>query len=209
MLRQPPTLAIALLLPLTTVSGQVRHSTPMDAVVSALVFTAEMPKNLTPFSAPLAAQIADYQARAGAYHTKTRPLPSSDFAMVYSAWEVAERRLVAISHDPQAVALAQAYVEEARPAYEWEGYHDGPAADAIAAERYLKANPTGPFAEFLQLFAGHRWICAADAYEYEKRPADAARSREASAEHIRLARSSTNALIRSAADRIAQRPQCF
>jgi hypothetical protein len=209
MLRRSLMVALLLELPGSSLSAQRRTTASLDPVVSALVFTARMPKEPAPYWLPVASQIEDYRVRAEGYRGKQRPMPSSDFAMVYRAWETAERRLVAASAHPAADSLAHDWVESARPAYEWEGFHDGPEADAMAAERYLDTNRDGPFAEYLRLFAGHRRLCSAEGYEGEKRPSDAVASRALAMSHLNMASESSNALIRLAAQWLLQNPRCF
>jgi hypothetical protein len=60
---------------------------------------------------------------------------------------------------------------------------------------YLAANPSSPFKEYLPLLAADRWLCAAEGYDYEKRPKDAARSRRASDAAIQTARRSTALIV--------------
>lgn len=62
---------------------------------------------------------------------------------------------------------------------------------------------------FLHLLAAHRWLCTAEAYDYEKEPQDAARSRRAYEEAIRTARQSGSLLIRTAAEELRIRGRCF
>jgi len=129
--------------------------------------------------------------------------------MVYTAWVGYERKLAAVSGDPKAPALAAAYVDRLRPCYEWEGFHDCPEREAIFAADYQTANPGGPFSDYLPLLAAHLWLCAAEAYEYEKQPEGAARSRRAYETMVSTARQSKTLLIRLAAERLAERSSCF
>jgi hypothetical protein len=119
-----------------------------------------------------------------------------------------ERLLVAVTADRNAPALAVEYVNELRPCYEWEGYHDCPEHEALFAMEYLAANPSSPFKEYLPLLAADRWLCAAEGYDYEKRPKDAARSRRASDAAIQTARRSTALIVRVAAETLQARGQC-
>ena len=128
--------------------------------------------------------------------------------MVHAAQVAYERRLVAVTSDRAAAARAVAYVTALRPCYEWEGYHDCPEREAIFADDYLAADPKTPFAAFLPLLAAHRWLCAAEGYEYEERPGDAARSRREYELRVALARQSSARLIRAAAARLAARRTC-
>jgi len=109
-----------------------------------------------------------------------------------------------------------AYVDSLRPCYEWEGYHDCPERDALFAEKYQQDHQDGPFRDYLPLLAAHRWLCAAEGYDYEKRPAEAARSRAAYARsraayarNLAVARASPVLLLRTAGEYLAQRARCF
>src|ERR1035437_799095 len=112
-------------------------------------------------------------------------------------------------HLPKAPALPPADVDRLRPCYEWEGFHDCPEREAIFAADYQTANPGGPFSDYLRLLAAHRWLCAAEAYEYEKQPEGAAWSRRAYETMVSTARQSKTLLIRLAAERLAERSSCF
>lgn len=119
-----------------------------------------------------------------------------------------ERRLVAVTNDPRAPALAAEYVDSLRPCYEWEGFHDCPEREAEFADEYQAAHPNGPFSTYLPLLAAHRWLCAAERYEYEKNPTEAARSRRNYQERVSAAQKSRALLIRTAAERLAGRERC-
>ena len=72
----------------------------------------------------------------------------------------------------------------------------------------LKQNPRTPFRELLTLLAAHRWLCAAEGYRYEEKPADEARSRRASQPHVAGALTSQSLLIRTAAQELKARAAC-
>jgi hypothetical protein len=129
--------------------------------------------------------------------------------MVHDALIAYERRLVAWTDDKGARTLAAAYVDRLRPCYEWEGYHDCPEREAQFAEQYLSEHPTSPFREYLPLLAAHRWLCTAEAHDYEKRPQDATRARAAYERDLATARQSSSLLIRTAASALQERGRCF
>jgi hypothetical protein len=129
--------------------------------------------------------------------------------MLYSSVVRYEGKLVAVSGDPRAPALAAAYVDSLRPCYEWEGYHECPEQEAKFAAEYQTAHPGGPFSEYLPLLEAHRWLCTVEAYEYEKQPEGAARSRRAYEQTISKARQSKSLLVRLAAERLVERNHCL
>jgi len=128
--------------------------------------------------------------------------------MVHTAREGYERRLVAAARRSGVEALAQRYVDDLKPCYEWEGFHDCPEREARFAEQYLAANPTSPFREFLQLLVAHRWICTAEGYEREEMPQEAARARRAAEPSLATALQSRPLLIRTAAQELKELGRC-
>jgi len=74
--------------------------------------------------------------------------------------------------------------------------------------KYQAANPNGPFSNYLSLLTAHRWICAAEAYDYEGKAEDAERSRQVYEQKLSIARQSKVLLIRTAAERLAVRGRC-
>ena len=181
-----------------------------DALVDLLVWGADIPIDLNAYSPDVSAELQRHLQRYQAYRSKRpRPVKSGLDAMVYAAWVGYEGKLAAVSDDPKAPALAAAYVDRLRPCYEWEGFHDCPEREATFAADYQTANPGGPFSDYLPLLAAHRWLCAAEAYEYEKQPEGAARSRRAYEKTISAARQSNVLPIRLAAERLAERNSCF
>jgi len=182
-----------------------------DALVDRLLFEATHPIDLNAYSPDVRIELQRYLQRYAAYHSE-RPRPmklASEQGMVYSAWVAYERRLAAASPDPRAPTAAKGYVDRLRPCYEWEEFHDCPEREAIFATQYQTANPDGPFKEYLPLLAAHLWLCAAEAYEYENKPEDAAHSRRAYETMVSTARQSKSLLIRLAAERLAERNSCW
>jgi hypothetical protein len=191
-------------------SAQTSGVSPSDALVDVMVWGADLRIDANAYSPEVKAELEKHLKRSNAYRSKrARPTNSSELDMVYAADARYERRLVAVSDDPKAQALAVAYVDSLQPSYEWEGYHDGPEREAVFATEYQAAHPGGPFSKYLPLLAAHRWLCTAEAYEYEKRPADAARSQRAYEEAISTARLSSALLVRTAAERLSASGRCF
>ena len=209
MLRLP---VVSLVLVVLLTGGAAQSAvTAGDTLVDILVFGMVVPGvDLNAYPQDVRQPLERLLQRAKEYRSR-RPEPTGPGleSMVYEARVRYERLLVAFADDPTAQALAASYVDQLTPCYEWEGYHDCPEEEALFAANYLKANPTGPFREFLPLLAAHRWLCAADAYDYEKRPADATRSRRAYDDAIAIARQSSDVLIRAGAEALSARPRCF
>jgi len=62
---------------------------------------------------------------------------------------------------------AAAYARRGTLAYEWEGYPDGPLAEAKFAEEYLSLHPATVLRPYLELFLLYRYRAAFEAAVYE------------------------------------------
>jgi hypothetical protein len=193
-----------------SVLGSAAQSTrtPDDALVAALVWGEYDRLDLRAYLPTVKAELERARERFKAYRSPRRRSGNSPFVEIVHAAMVRYERLLMSAAGPEAQSLAVEYVDKVRPCYEWEGYHDCPEHEAIFAGEYLAANLTGPFKEYLPLLAGHRWLCAAEAYDYEKRPKDADRSRRAADAAIQTARRSTALTIRIAAETLQARGRC-
>lgn len=181
-----------------------------DALVDVLVWRADLPIHLSAYSPAVKAALEKHLQRSGAYRSRRAiPANSGEEKMAHDARVMYERQLVAVTDDPRAPAVAAAYVDRLRPCYEWEGVHDCPEREAIFADNYQAAHPRGPFREYLPLLAAHRWLCAAEAYEYEKQPDEAARCRRAYEQAILAGRRSRALLVQLALERLEARGRCF
>ena len=181
-----------------------------DALVAALVWGEYDQLDLRAYPAAVTAELERARERFKIYQS-LRPQPAdsaADRKLLYSAMVRYERLLAAFAADRNQQTLAAEYVDKLRPCYEWEGYHDCPEREASFASEYAAANPSGPFKDYLPLLAAHRWLCTAEAYDYEKRPNEAARSRRTSDAAIQTARRSTALVIRTAAEILQARGRC-
>jgi hypothetical protein len=191
-------------------SPQAPGSNSSDRLVDLLVWGTHMTINPSEYSPTLKAEIERHITRFDTYRSeRVQPGTSGELDMVYGAQVRYERGLVAVCDDPRAQALAVTYVDSLRPCYEWEGFHDCPEREAVFAEKYQTSHPDGPFSEYLPLLAAHRWLCTAEAYEYERRPEDAARSRRAYEQAALTANKSDALLIRSGTQGLMARGRCF
>ena len=150
---------------------------PADALLDVLVWGIHMSIDPAAYPPALRTEVESHLRRAKGYVSKRAVPPFPEGDMIQSAQVNYERRLVAVSDDPRAPQLAVAYVDGLRPCYEWEGFHHCPEREAEFADEYQAANPDGPFSAYLPLLAAHRWLCTAEAYNYEQAPEDAERSR--------------------------------
>jgi hypothetical protein len=189
-------------------AAQAPSTTEREALADLMVWGTAT--DIDPGVYPSALQVAveRYLRQATAYRSqRPRPPRSPESGMLHDARVSYERRLVAASADPNAQGVAVAYVDGLSPCYEWEGFHECPEREATFAEQYQAAHP-GAFGQYLPLLAAHRWLCTAEAYEYEKRPEEVARSRRAYEQAVLTASKSTDVLIRTAADGLRARGRC-
>ena len=119
--------------------------------------------------------------------------------MVYAAREGYEAKLAAAASAAGARRLAQQYVDALRPCYEWEGFHDCPEREALFAEQHLRDHPDTSFRDLLRVLAAHRWLCAAEGYEYEQKPGEALRARRAYEEAVTIATTDSRSMLMTTA----------
>lgn len=203
----------ALALSFLALTGITAHAQdpPRYRLLDVVVFHASLPVDASVYSPEVRTQLQQHIKRSASYRPRPRPAPDPKFRemnMVYGARELYERRMFAAAARPGAEAVAQRYVDELRPCYEWEGFHDCPEHEAQFAEQYLAKNPNGPFSEFLPLLIANRWLCAAEGYELEEQPTEAARARLAAVAPLAIALKSQSLLIRTAAQEQKARGRC-
>ena len=190
-----------------------------EAVLKRVVFgcqiemagtTAERDRDVT-------ARLRSVDERCQAFRARTPP-PRTDTDVGLAAnarWMYAQRRFAMAAED--AATEAAQYVAALRPCYEWEGFHDCPEREAVFADRYLKEHPSSAFAGYLPLLAAHRWLCAAEGYEYEmtsrvpssKQGVGHPRARLSYVQRLETALGSRDPLIRFAAETLKERGACF
>jgi hypothetical protein len=202
---------VALVLIVASLEAMAQSAaTQRDALLDLLLWGLHQNIELAAFRSELHEELGSVLERSRAYQSQRRdPAGSGLLKMVHSKLVQYERLLVSVTDDSRAPSAAAAYADRLRPCYEWEGYHDCPEREASFAIDYIKKNPDAPFAAYLPLLAAHRWLCTAEAYDYEKRPDDAARSRRTYEEALSSARASSSLLIRTAAQALQARGSCY
>jgi hypothetical protein len=145
---------------------------------------------------------------------ETPPPPGrpSEPHMLHAKHQQYQRLLFSIAASPDAAARAQDYVRRLNPPYEWEGLPDGPEREARFAESWLASEPDSPFRRYLPLLAAHRWLCAAEAWDFQgsdNGQQKAAASREAYKRHLAAAQASAEPLIRAAATALDATGRCL
>lgn len=226
----------------TYVDTKEQTEAPTGEVQTAALSAAavQMQKNLEPFTPPgyqlldvlvwgngsidlasysedLRIDILRYQQRYEAYRPLKRGTDDGLAGMAINAQVRYERRLAAISELPDTAEFARTYVAELSPCYEWEGYSDCPEREARFAADYRTAHLDSPFRDYLPLLEAHRWICAAEGFEYEesakgfeheKAAKGVASSRDSYKSALSVALASRSGLVRVAAAELAARNRC-
>jgi len=209
---------LGILILLTMSPGLHRQPDPAEAVLKRLVFGCHIaaPVSAAERDADVTTRLRAVDERCNAFQARMPPPPTrTDVELAAHARWMYAQRLFAIAAGDVASEAAQ-YATALKPCYEWEGFHDCPEAEAVFAERYLAAHPSSPFASYLPLLAAHRWLCAAEGYEYElgstvpasKTGAGLVRARQAYVKDLAAARASRDPLIRFAADTLDERGAC-
>ena len=180
-------------------------------VLDVVVFYADAPRDLDRYPMPVQQELQRFLERARTYRPRPRPVRlGSEMRMVYAAREAYEGKLVAAAAVAGATGLAQQYVDALRPCYEWEGFHDCPEREALFAEEHLRDRPGTPFRDFLRVLAAHRWLCTAEAYQYEQKPTEALRARRAYEEALKMAAADLrSALMAAAASELIASGRCY
>ena len=210
-------LGLALLM--TLLPGLSAQADSGEATLKLLVFgcAAGPPAPTGERDRDVSARLRTVEERCDTFQARTpAPAARSEAGMVARARWSYEQRLFAVAGG-DAAAEAARYVAALRPCYEWEGFHDCPEREAVFAERYLKEHPSSAFAGYLPLLAAHRWLCAAEAYEYEDRSGVPAskqgvghtRARLSFAQSLPAALGSRDPLVRFAAETLKETGACF
>jgi hypothetical protein len=182
-----------------------------NRLVDLLVWGTHVGVELDDYPADVRAKAEVVIARSKGYQSRRPPpeQPSGLLEMVHEARVAYERRLIAMARTPGADTLAVAYVSDLAPCYEWEGCSDCPAREASFAHQYLQAHPDGPFRDFLPLLEAHRWLCAAEGFDYEKNAGGAGTARSRYLASLQAASKSRDPLVRIAASELEARGTCF
>jgi hypothetical protein len=127
------------------------------------------PADLTSIPEPMRTRLSTYLTRRTAFKSAYQSKAES-FEAVRSDGKkrVIERAIVALIDAPGIEKRAAAFVAAAPIAYEWEGRHDGPQAEAAFAEDALKKDPSSPLAPFLYAFIAQRQRVVFETYDGEK-----------------------------------------
>src|SRR5215475_11977264 len=144
-------------------AGKLYKSLFHDAPVINIK-TANLPEDLK-------RRLEEYKNRSLGFHPQLgayRALPS-DKAPICDPGRVVEKGIVSLINSTGIEKAAAEYARSAKLYYEWEGVADSPLDEARYAEEYLERNPATMIKPYLILFLAHRYRCAYECLEFEKK----------------------------------------
>src|SRR5262245_28583378 len=144
-------------------AGKLYKSLFHDAPVASIK-TANLPEDLK-------RRLEEYKNRSLGFHSRLgayRALPGAKFP-VCDPGRVVEKGIVSLINGKGAEKAAAEYARGATLYYEWEGIADSPLGEAKYAEEYLERNPPTMIKPYLILFLAHRYRCAYECLEFEKK----------------------------------------
>jgi endonuclease/exonuclease/phosphatase family metal-dependent hydrolase len=136
-------------------------------------------------------------------------MPDPDGKDGFLPRQATERALVALFEAPGIAREAAAYARTAVDWYEYEGYPEGPLAEAAYAERYLARHPTTVLAPYLSLFLASRYRYA---FETLMDKGSEAQQRSAARKYrlyLQRAKDVDDELICAAADDLDRQPFAY
>jgi hypothetical protein len=160
---------------MVAIAGDAQRGTPLQRsgrpeLLEALS-TGEMPAPEVLAAVPPGAR-ADLAARVAlrAGYASARPVPrptDSEMDAIDDKRRALEAYLVACAGRRDIASTAARYASTAALAYEWEGYSEGPLAEAAHAEQYLRRYPRSVLRGGLELFLLVRYRAAFEAASYQ------------------------------------------
>jgi hypothetical protein len=116
-------------------------------------------------------RLEEYKNRSLGFHSQLgayRALPGAKVP-VCDPGRVVEKGIVSLINGKGAEKAAADYARGATLYYEWEGVADSPLDEAKYAEEYLERNPSTMIKPYLMLFLAHRYRCAYECLDFEKK----------------------------------------
>jgi hypothetical protein len=198
-------------------NGRIRQRNEVivstEALLRTLLLWHDLPEDgeLSGLSDPARTALAAYRARTDGFtpasQVRGRPLsPEHSVSMKYRALETV---LAGLFDDPAARTAATDFVPRARLSYEWEGSADGPLAEASAADQFLAAQPEAPITPYLNLFAGHRTLCAAASNDLDPTTERPVALLQKAIAHLKQAAAAGHPLITVVSEHLRRTRQCF
>jgi hypothetical protein len=154
------------------------HGTPLFASLGSNFADDLLPRSLSVLPAEVRTEYERRLSRRNAYKPRTPKPPAGagfEFQSIGDHRRTLETAIVVLLESPDLSdagksALEQEagrYASAAILAYEWEGFPDGPLAEAAHAAKYLREHPTTLIRPYLDLFLLHRYRCGFEAAGFE------------------------------------------
>jgi hypothetical protein len=194
--------------------SQFTGPTGAAAVMESLLFGFEIaPAALTAgLPADAARSLATYRQRERLFTPTIAPPENLDGpeGSLYAKRVGIERALFCLLDRPDSLQVAEDYATQIKLFYEWEGFANAPLTEADSADDYLAQHPTSAAVPYVQLFAGHRKLCAVSGMEDLDPASD--RGQRIARDAIRqltAARNAGHPLLRMVADYLLTSRKCF
>lgn len=115
-------------------------------------------------------KITKYLNRYSNFKSRIETPKALDFPTdaIYQKKYSIERTIVSLIDYESIEDIAAEFIGNAVICYEWEGFSDGPLAEAKYVEEYLEKNFHSPMKPFLYLFLAHRYRCAYECLRSER-----------------------------------------
>src|SRR5262249_11912816 len=175
---------------------------PKDDVAN--IKTANLPEELK-------RRLEEYKNRRLGFRTRSggcRALPR-DLVPICDARRVVEKGIVSLINSKGIEKAAADYARNAVLYYEWEGFADGQLDEARDAEEYLRRRPATMLKPYLILFLTHRYRCAYEYLEFEKKFDEQKAVSEKYRHYLREAREYSDRLVSLMAEDLDAEPYLY
>jgi hypothetical protein len=196
--------------------SQGQESMDAAAVVESLLFGLPMAPSALTSGLPADARqsLVKYRDRATQFKpTIKRPAgvdSDGPTAEVYQKHVDMQRTVFSLFERADSIRLAEGFSNEVILAYEWEGFSDGPLAEAASAVAFLAAHPNSPIQPYAHLFIGHRRLCAVSSYTgVDPTTPEARRILTDADRELAMARDAGHPLLRVAAEYLLRTRKCM
>ncbi len=184
-------------------AGKLYKSLFHDAPV-ANIKTANLPEDLK-------RRLEEYKNRSLGFHSQLgayRALPGAKVP-VCDPGRVVEKGIVSLINSRGIEKAAADYARSAKLYYEWEGFADSPLDEARYAEEYIGRNPATVIKPYLILFLAHRYRCAYECLEFEKKFDEQKAVSEEYQHYLREAREYPDRLVGQIAEDLDAEPYLY
>ena len=206
---------VALALLLLASQWPISERSDAEALVEALLFGSYMPSPGHTAGLPPDVQrrLVRYRQRENVFNqsiSPPRPNSLDGPSGALSSKQVGlERSVFSLIDQPDSMAVAAAVSSQIQLLSEWEGFASSPLTEAASADAFLASHPTSAVAAYVQLFGGHRRLCALASLEGLDASSPEGRSTTAEAERLlAAARDAGDPILRAVAEHLLTTRTC-